>query len=73
MRPDALRNTLDLAQLADRLGYHRYWLAEHHGLARWSAYVVSGSVPDARPSHLLDELAGACSSATAAQLRPVSS
>jgi luciferase family oxidoreductase group 1 len=32
-RPDALRNTLDLARLADRLGYHRYWLAEHHGLA----------------------------------------
>jgi luciferase family oxidoreductase group 1 len=31
--PDALRNTLDLAQLADRLGYHRYWLAEHHGLS----------------------------------------
>ncbi len=28
---DALRNTLDLAALADRLGYHRYWLAEHHG------------------------------------------
>ncbi len=27
----ALRNTLDLAQLADRRGYHRYWLAEHHG------------------------------------------
>jgi len=27
----ALRNTLDLAQLADRLGYHRYWVAEHHG------------------------------------------
>jgi luciferase family oxidoreductase group 1 len=31
--PQALRNTLDLARLADRLGYHRYWLAEHHGLA----------------------------------------
>src|SRR5246500_4231349 len=29
--PAALRNTLDLAQLADRLGSHRYWLAEHHG------------------------------------------
>ena len=29
--PDALRNTLDLARLADELGYHRYWLAEHHG------------------------------------------
>src|SRR6201986_4459989 len=27
----ALRNTIELAQLADRLGYHRYWLAEHHG------------------------------------------
>jgi luciferase family oxidoreductase group 1 len=27
----ALRNSLDLAQLADRLGYHRYWVAEHHG------------------------------------------
>jgi luciferase family oxidoreductase group 1 len=31
--PQALRNTLDLAQLADGLGYHRYWLAEHHGLS----------------------------------------
>jgi len=28
---DALRNTLDLARLADELGYSRYWLAEHHG------------------------------------------
>ncbi len=27
----ALANTLELAQLADRLGYHRYWVAEHHG------------------------------------------
>jgi luciferase family oxidoreductase group 1 len=31
--PQALQNTLDLAGLADRLGYHRYWLAEHHGLS----------------------------------------
>src|SRR5436190_18788209 len=29
--PDALRNTIDLARLADRLGFHRYWVAEHHG------------------------------------------
>ena len=28
---EALRNTLDLARLADALGYHRYWVAEHHG------------------------------------------
>ena len=27
----ALANTLDLARLADRLGYVRYWVAEHHG------------------------------------------
>jgi luciferase family oxidoreductase group 1 len=26
----ALHNTLDLAELADRLGYRRYWVAEHH-------------------------------------------
>ncbi|MGW0803790.1 MsnO8 family LLM class oxidoreductase [Nonomuraea sp. NPDC002799] len=28
----ALHNTLELAQLADRLGYERYWVAEHHGI-----------------------------------------
>jgi luciferase family oxidoreductase group 1 len=28
----ALRNTLDLAKLADRLGFTRYWVAEHHNL-----------------------------------------
>ncbi len=28
---DALANTIDLARLADGLGYHRYWVAEHHG------------------------------------------
>jgi luciferase family oxidoreductase group 1 len=27
---DALRDTIELAQHADRLGYSRYWLAEHH-------------------------------------------
>ncbi len=30
---EALHNTLDLARLADRLGYHRYWVAEHHAHA----------------------------------------
>jgi luciferase family oxidoreductase group 1 len=29
---ESFRNTLDLARHAERLGYHRYWLAEHHGL-----------------------------------------
>jgi luciferase family oxidoreductase group 1 len=31
--PEAVRETLALAQLADRWGYHRYWLAEHHNSA----------------------------------------
>jgi luciferase family oxidoreductase group 1 len=29
---DALHNTLDLAQHAERWGYTRYWLAEHHNM-----------------------------------------
>lgn len=28
---DALRNSVDLAQFAEELGYARYWVAEHHG------------------------------------------
>jgi luciferase family oxidoreductase group 1 len=28
----ALRNSLDLARHAERLGYKRYWLAEHHSM-----------------------------------------
>jgi luciferase family oxidoreductase group 1 len=27
---DALRNSIDLAQLTESLGYRRYWIAEHH-------------------------------------------
>jgi luciferase family oxidoreductase group 1 len=30
---DALQNTRDLAQHAERWGYRRFWLAEHHNLA----------------------------------------
>jgi luciferase family oxidoreductase group 1 len=29
---DALHNTIELAQLAERLGYERYWIAEHHAI-----------------------------------------
>ena len=29
----ALHNSLDLAQQAERLGFNRYWVAEHHGMA----------------------------------------
>ncbi len=51
---DALRNTLELARLADRLGYRRYWLAEHHGtpaLACNSPEVLIGPVASAT-SHI---------------------
>jgi luciferase family oxidoreductase group 1 len=43
----AFRNTLDLAQHAERWGYHRYWLAEHHnmpGIASAATAVVIGHV-----------------------------
>jgi luciferase family oxidoreductase group 1 len=38
---EALHNSLDLARLADWLGYARYWLAEHHNLAN-----IASSSPD---------------------------
>ena len=43
----ALRNTIDLATLTDALGYHRYWVAEHHGapsLAGPSPEVLAGPI-----------------------------
>lgn len=44
---DALRNTLDLARHAEKWGYTRYWLAEHHnmpGIASTATSVVIGHV-----------------------------
>jgi luciferase family oxidoreductase group 1 len=43
----SLANTLDLARHAERLGYRRYWLAEHHnmrGIASAATAVVIGHV-----------------------------
>ncbi|HEX5508314.1 MAG TPA: LLM class flavin-dependent oxidoreductase [Pseudolabrys sp.] len=37
----SLRNTLDLARLADRLGFTRYWVAEHHNLPS-----IASAAPD---------------------------
>ncbi|MBN8983809.1 MAG: LLM class flavin-dependent oxidoreductase [Rhizobiales bacterium] len=48
----ALRNTIDLAQLADRLGYTRYWLAEHHNLP---------SVASPAPDLMIGQIAAATS------------
>jgi len=38
----ALHNTIALARLADRLGYHRYWVSEHHGTP-----MLAGPSPEA--------------------------
>jgi len=42
----AIAETLELAQLCDELGYHRYWLSEHHGggLASASPEILIGQV-----------------------------
>src|SRR3954454_23056688 len=47
---DALANTLELARLADELGFHRYWVAEHHGgpmLASAAPEVLIGPIAQA--------------------------
>ena len=44
---DSFRNSLDLAQHAERWGYRRYWLAEHHnmlGIASAATSVVIGHI-----------------------------
>jgi luciferase family oxidoreductase group 1 len=46
---DALHNTRDLAIHAEKWGYHRYWLAEHHnmpGIASAATAVVIGYVAE---------------------------
>jgi luciferase family oxidoreductase group 1 len=45
---DALRETLELASHADRLGYRRYWVAEHHS---------SGALASASPEILISAIA----------------
>ena len=46
----SLRNSIDLARLADRLGYHRYWVAEHHNLP---------SVASSAPEIMIGQIAAA--------------
>src|SRR5882672_6613243 len=44
---EAIHETLELAEICDRLGYYRYWLAEHHatpGLAGSTPEVLIGQV-----------------------------
>ena len=46
----AIEETLKLARRADELGYHRYWLAEHHAI---------GALADPCPEILLTRVASA--------------
>ncbi|HUS25240.1 MAG TPA: LLM class flavin-dependent oxidoreductase [Candidatus Binatia bacterium] len=43
----AIRRTVDLARLAERLGYVRYWFAEHHGMPS-----VASSAPELLIAHV---------------------
>ena len=43
----ALQDTTAAAQLAERLGYHRFWVAEHHGMP-----AVASSAPSVLLAHL---------------------
>jgi luciferase family oxidoreductase group 1 len=43
----AVRNTIDLAQSVDGLGYKRFWLAEHHGIPS-----VASSAPEVLIGHV---------------------
>lgn len=41
---DALRNSLDLAQHAEALGYNRFWLAEHHNMVGIASAATSVAI-----------------------------
>jgi len=45
----ALQDTLKLARIAENLGYHRYWVAEHHGSASFA-----GCAPEILIGHIAD-------------------
>lgn len=45
---DALQATVDLAITAEKLGYHRFWVAEHHNMEQ-----IAGSSPEVLIAHLL--------------------
>src|SRR6266542_6875547 len=44
---EALRNSIDLAQKTEQLGYHRYWVAEHHNMPG-----IASSAPAVLIAHL---------------------
>jgi luciferase family oxidoreductase group 1 len=49
---DALHNTIELARLAERLGYERYWIAEHHATGAFASPEVMIARVAAETSHI---------------------
>ena len=51
---ESFRHTVDLARHAERWGFNRYWMAEHHGMPgiasanspRWKRCIPDGSTSD---------------------------
>jgi luciferase family oxidoreductase group 1 len=48
---EAYANTVDAAKQAERLGYNRFWVAEHHGMAD----TLAGTTPEVLLGHLAGE------------------
>ena len=46
----ALHKTLEMAQLADELGFERFWVAEHHGSDR-----LASSTPEILMAHIASQ------------------
>src|ERR1043165_8188469 len=47
---EAIGETIETAKLADRLGYHRFWVSEHH-----NSTMIAGSTPEVLMVKLADE------------------
>ncbi len=59
----SFRNTLDLARNAERFGYRRFWLAEHHGMpgiASAATAVLIGHVAGGTASIRVGRAASCC-------------
>ena len=55
----ALRASRDLIEAADRLGYHRYWVAEHHNTPAVASTSPAGSIEAAASGDPYDWCTGA--------------
>ena len=47
---EAIKETIETAQLAEQLGYHRFWVSEHH-----NSVMIAGSAPEVLMVKLADQ------------------